>query len=129
MKAIGTVLTAIVLASLGFLVGAAEPITGNRVNNSETILWSGTSTNLTLAQTAQPVTPVSVELTFKTAANNSFNFSYVRGAYTNVVIDRTVSNWVTCIFFLPRDLKLVGSDKLNFTKSRVDQAQLTINWK
>jgi len=124
----GLVMIIVTLAGFASLVLAQMP-SGNRVNNSETIVWTGTSTNFTLAQTTQPVTPAQIELTFKTVGTTDFSFNYVRGAYTNIVINRSLTNLVTYIWNCPRDLKLVGNDKLMFTKSRGDQAQLTINWK
>lgn len=129
MKSIRTVLATTVLACTGMLVALAQMPSGNRVNNPETIAWTGTATNLTLAQTTQPVVPQAVELTFKTAGTTDFNFSYVRAGYTNVVISRTITNCITYIWSSPRDIKLITADKLQFTKSRGDDAQLTIHWK
>ena len=129
MKSIRTVSIAIVLAGLGFAAALAQMPSGTRVNNPETIVMTNNTHTITLAQTTQPVTPVAVSLTFKTAGTTDFTFNYVRGTYTNIVLSRTISNCVTYVAFIPRDVKLVGADQLVFTKSRADQAQLTIDWK
>jgi len=123
-------LTSIVVMLVAFSITAfAQTPSGNRVNNSETILMTNNTVRITLAQTTQPVSPAQVELTFKAPVTATFTFNYERGAYTNMVINRTLTNLVTYIWNCPRDLKLVGNDTLVFTKSVSDRAQLTINWK
>lgn len=128
MKAIRIVALAIIVMSFGFMALAQAP-SGTRVNNSETVLMTNNTHTITLAQTTQPVTPTSLEWTFKTAGTSTFTFNYVRAGYTNIVLNRTITNCVTYVFFIPRDIKLVTADKLVFTKSRADDAQLSINWK
>ena len=130
MKSIKVVAGMIVLAALSVWTMAQAPVaSGKHVNNAETIVMTSNTYAVVLAQTVQPVSPMSISLTFKSPVTNEFTFSFVRGGYTNNIIDRYLTNWSSYVWFSPRDLQLVTDDRLQFTKTTNATAQLTISWK